>query len=154
MLTNMRHVDILLPKLLCQALRERAQTKLANRQHAVDCSGLHGRTGAREQQSPTRASALVCVESHEGRDHLMCEGKGGDDICIDALLNLLCGDLHERLWNMTKHDECERIPRAKTEIADLPSAVGSIKQRNAEGRGGPLSLDRGKRVLDGSCGIV
>ena len=92
----MRDVDILLPELLCQALRERAHTELARR----DCTrgGVPAQAGGRAGEKECAPLALVVeLEALEQGDGLAGEGECSNDVGVDALLDFFRCKLKEWL---------------------------------------------------------
>lgn len=92
----MCNVDVLLAKLLRQALRERAHSELARRKRArSSVSTQAGGRASEEERAPL--TLVVEIKVLECGDGLAREGKGSDNVGVDALLNFFRRDLEERL---------------------------------------------------------
>ncbi len=93
----MRDVDVLLPELLSQALRQRARAKLARGERARDDvpAQTRGRTG--EDQRAALAIRLLDVVLLEREDRAPRERKGRGDARLEAVLHVLGRDLEEGL---------------------------------------------------------
>ena len=90
-------VDVLLPELLSQALRQSAGAELASGERARDdvAAQTRGRTG--EDQRAALAIRLLDVVLLEREDRTPGECKGRGDARLEAVLHVLGRDLEEGL---------------------------------------------------------
>lgn len=93
--TVLTHMDIFLPKLLAQALRQRAQRKLGRRKRRRGRVATQRRRRAGEQE---RAAFTARVERLplERADRLVRERKSSLDVRVRHAVHLFLRDLHER----------------------------------------------------------
>lgn len=99
---RVRNVDVLLPKLLREALRQRAHAELARGDDTRRRVPAQAGRRAREEERAALAPRLVDGEGLERGDGLAGEGERADDVGVDAFLDLFGRELEEWLVQNTQ----------------------------------------------------
>lgn len=141
----MRHVDVVLPELLVQRLRERANPVLARREQRRLGFAAQRRRRAREDQHAPAALRVdfVGLECSNGE---LREGEGRGEVDAEGVLDLSCREAQEGL------DDA----RARVEDCDAQCRRG---ERAFDGDKGLLDVhglvrgDRERRDFDGCTGL-
>ena len=104
--TYMGYMDILLPKLLRQALRKSPHSKLTRCKGAGYNAASNGRRCTCEDEGASRSSAfLELIVIFEREYRATGEGKGRCDAHLEAILDVLRSDFEERFPNGTSDIE-------------------------------------------------
>lgn len=120
------YVNVLLPKLLVQALRERAERKFGRRERRRGRVATQGGGGAGEEQRAALSPLLVDGLVLERRDRLAGKRKRRLDVRVCHSVDLVLGDLQER----------------------LPDAETRVEEGDADVRVWPVGAYRTERGLD------
>jgi hypothetical protein len=95
----MAHMNVLLPKLFIQALRQRSQSMFTGRERARDQISPNTGRSSSENQSPPRASWLRSLVFFERHDRLPRKGKSSFNVDLQGLLDIGWCYFQERLPN-------------------------------------------------------
>jgi len=123
---HMSNMNILLPKLLTQALAQRPQSMLTSRKRA--CHGVTPNTCGRagEDERPSLPVGIGLLNLLECKDRLAREGERSTDVNVDGLRDVFVCDIKE--W--------------------LEDAVPGVVHGDFDLRSGPLRFDLCKRSFD------